>query len=341
MGCIRQHNTEQVRQTCICIGQTRLTESYDNSESERINKIVTALGLKVRPQELKSKDHRQLLTAVLSQWLPLAAATFRAIVEVIPTPAAAQAVRIPKMLHPDLPYNQTTIKPETKLEEDLYSGASGADSFVTAYVSKMFAVPSSALPQNQRKPLTAEEMRERGRISREAAAALAASGAVVTDQGKALENAKAQENGHATPDEPSASGKSEEIEDKEEEALLGFARLYSGTLRAGQCLHALLPKYNTRLAPNHPRNAKFIMPIKVEYLYMMMGRELVMVDEVPAGNVCAIAGLEGKILRNGTLCGRSGTEALESLDALQEKDSLVNLAGLHSTVSDCLASELR
>jgi ribosome assembly protein 1 len=65
---------------------------------------------------------------------------------------------------------------------------------------------------------------------------------------------------------------------------------------------------------------------------MMMGRELIMVDEVPAGNVCAIAGLEGKILRNGTLCGFGQSREIEDLDATKEKESLVNLAGLHSTV---------
>jgi ribosome assembly protein 1 len=35
---------------------------------------------------------------------------------------------------------------------------------------------------------------------------------------------------------------------------------------------------------------------------MMMGRELVAVEEVPAGHVCAIAGLDGVVFRNATLC---------------------------------------
>ena len=37
-----------------------------------------------------------------------------------------------------------------------------------AYVSKMFAVPTEALPENRRKLLTAEELRERGRLHRAA-----------------------------------------------------------------------------------------------------------------------------------------------------------------------------
>jgi ribosome assembly protein 1 len=42
--------------------------------------------------------------------------------------------------------------------------------------------------------------------------------------------------------------------------------------------------------------------VRVEALYTMMGRELVPVNEVLAGNVFAIAGLEGKVWRNATLC---------------------------------------
>ena len=295
------------------------------SNQEKITKIVGALGLKVRPQDLRTKDYRSLLNTILSQWLPLAPATFRAIVEVIPQPSLAQAIRIPKMLHPDLPYYQTEVKPANKLEEDLYSGSSAADAHVVAYISKMFAVPESALPERQRKPLTADEMRARGRASREAAAALAATGAVVAEEAKPLDSAanetgEVQEatdtatNGHT--DEPSEDG----------EALLGFARLYSGRMSRGQRLLAILPKYNLKLPPSHPHNARFVTEVQIDRLYMMMGRDLVAVEEVPAGNVFAVAGLEGKILRNGTLCGLgNGGEV--------QQDAIVNLAGLHMTVS--------
>jgi ribosome assembly protein 1 len=297
---------------------------------------VTALGVKIRPQELKTKDYRVLLQAVVSQWLPLAPATFRAIVEVIPPPPQAQSVRIPKMLHPDLPYHQTTVEPQNKLERDLYSGASGAEAFTIAYISKMFAVPADALPQNQRKPLTAEDMRQRGRASREAAAALAATGAIVVDQSKSLEATEAPGSADA-PEEPVADATAEK---QEEEVLLGFARLYSGTMRAGQHVYALLPKYDVALLPTHPRNSKFIVPVKVQYLYMMMGRDLVMVDEVPAGNVFAIAGLDGKILRNGTLCGVQDQEETAVQEAGKDRECFVNLAGLHMTVSRGCAGHL-
>lgn len=294
---------------------------------EKITKIISALGVKIRPQELKTKEYRSLLTAILSQWLPLAPATFRAVVEVVPPPSQAQAVRIPKMLHPELLHSQLDVKPENKLEEDMYYGRAGDDAFIVAYVSKMFAVPAKSLPQNQKKPMTAEEMRQRGRASREAAAALAATGAVVSEQAQPLQSdGEVLKLSEDKQDQP-------EIEE-DAEVLLGFSRLYSGTLRAGQTVYAILPKYNTSLPPTHPRNSKFISAVKIQYLYMMMGRDLIMVDEVPSGNVFAVSGLEGKILRNGTLCGIGAKDvAVDLSQAAEDRECFVNLAGLGLTVS--------
>ena len=92
------------------------------------------------------------------------------------------------------------------------------------------------------------------------------------------------------------------------EVILGFARLYSGTLRIGIRVHCVLPKYNTSLGPVHPQNLKHITTATVLGLYVMMGRELVSVDCVRAGSIFAIKGLEGKVWRNATLCAPSETE---------------------------------
>merc|ERR1712093_233822 len=108
----------------------------------------------------------------------------------------------------------------------------------------------------------------RGRASREAAAALAATGAVVADQGQAIQIDPEATNAAKEPEENGATDMPTKSEN--EEALLGFARLYSGTMKAGQTVYAILPKYNTALPPSHPRNTKFIVPVKVDHLYMMM-----------------------------------------------------------------------
>jgi ribosome assembly protein 1 len=311
----------------LSLSNATLTLAYflpPSSNPDKVTKIVTSLGLKVRPSDLKSKDPRPLLVSIFGQWLPLASSTFRAIVDKVPSPPVAQRTRIPKMLHPDLPYSQAPPEPTGPLERDLYSANASLDSCIVAYVSKMFAIPVADLPQNQRRALTAEEMRARGRASREAAASLAAAGAIPLNQAET----KAQERRQQEAESATATAPSEPV-DPNAETLIGFSRLYSGTLRIGQELYCVLPKYNASLPPSHPSNAKHLTRVTVDHLYMIMGRELVQVKEVPAGNVFGIGGLEGKVLRNATLCA-PGTGRMELTATVgEEKDCLINLAGLN------------
>ena len=121
--------------------------------------------------------------------------------------------------------------------------------------------------------------------------------------------------------------------DKFKEVLIGFARLYSGTIKLGQTLYAILPKYNTTLPPSDPSNLRHISTIKVEQLYMMMGRELVAANEVAAGNLFAIGGLEGVVGRNATLCALAeGVEVKPVGERDGARECFVNLAGITSVV---------
>ncbi|KAG8912311.1 Cytoplasmic GTPase/eEF2-like protein (ribosomal biogenesis) [Tulasnella sp. 417] len=290
---------------------------------DKVIKIVDTLGLKIPPRDLKSKDTRYLLSLIFSQWLSLSTATFQAVVEVVPPPSLAQRQRIPKMLYPDLSYDAPTdIKPKNKLEEDLYSCDDGPNATIVAYVSKMFAVKKKEMPENKRKVLTAEEMRAAGRAAREARAAAAAV-AETTSTEVASIPLELPADGTPAPDEKNE-------DEGEEEVLLGFARLYSGTISRGTKLFCVLPKFNPSLLPSHPSNAKHLAVVDVPSLYVMMGRELVPVETVKAGNVFAVAGLAGIVGRNATICGPGiglgRTVELQQADA--EKECLVNLAGI-------------
>lgn len=311
---------------------------------------------------MKTKEYRTLLSLIMSQWLPLATTTFQTVVEIIPPPQIAQSIRVPKMLHPEAYATATTLLPTNKLERDLYSCDPTPEAGIVCYISKMFAVKRSELPENRVKLETAEDMREKARIERERRAAekererqldaegligLGADGKIggqravdgVPIPASQASASAAAEGGDAAPSlsfvsvgQPSlatpAVASAESDAALSSEALMGFARLYSGTLNVGTTLYCLLPKYNNALPPSHPANAKFITKVEIERLYMMMGRDLVAVETVPAGNVFAIGGLEGKVWRNATLCstsggGVSGKETDEELQA-----SFVNLAGV-------------
>jgi ribosome assembly protein 1 len=132
-------------------------------------------------------------------------------------------------------------------------------------------------------------------------------------------------------------GVAEETAD-EEEVLLGFARLYSGKLRVRSQVMVILPKYDTRKAPSNTRNSGYISIVTIRGLYTMMGRDLIPTDEIVAGNVFAVAGLEGCVGRSATLCassasGISADTALgDALDSSLEKECIINLGGIDTQV---------
>eukprot|EP00756_Hemistasia_phaeocysticola_P048367 Hpha_TRINITY_DN22798_c0_g1::TRINITY_DN22798_c0_g1_i1::g.34290::m.34290/K14536/RIA1; ribosome assembly protein 1 len=75
-------------------------------------------------------------------------------------------------------------------------------------------------------------------------------------------------------------------------AFVGIARVFSGTLRVGQRAFVLEPRHR----PGN--NAE---SVEIQQLFMLMGRGVQPVDEVPAGNVCGIGGLGKHVLKSATL----------------------------------------
>ncbi|KAF8237165.1 P-loop containing nucleoside triphosphate hydrolase protein [Tricholoma matsutake] len=291
-----------------------------NPNQEKVAKIVGALNLKIPPRDLKSKDARHLLSLIFSQWLSLSTCVTQTVIDIVPPPCTAQATRIPKMLYPDI--YETTLVPKNKLEEDLFAANASSDACITAYVSKMFAVSAKDLPENKKKPITADQMRTRAREAR-----IAKQAAAATDDGGGGQTSTTV--GYAP------TGVTEQVEPKAEviengEVILGFARLYSGTIRTGTSVYAVLPKYNAALPPNSPANMKHLMSAPVEGLYVMMGRELVPVDFVRAGNTFAIKGLEGKVWRSATLCGPGESGINDEGDVAVS--CLINLGSVDRTI---------
>ncbi|KAJ9117235.1 hypothetical protein QFC20_000380 [Naganishia adeliensis] len=289
---------------------------------DKVQKIVTALNVRVSPRDLRSKDTRSLVNIIFQQWLPLSTCVFQAVVDVIPSPSGAQPIRLSRMLYPTIYTSPSTgaVKPNNTLESDLYTCNQADDANVVAYVSKMFAVPRTELPEHRRKELSAEDMRRRGREERERRAALAADETAMIEGAREIPINGSQLSAVESSTMPNAD-KTDATPEKSGEALIGFARIYSGVIRIGDTVQCILPKFNPALPADHPINAKHNTTAEITNLYMMMGRELVPVDFVPAGNIFAIGGLEGKALRNATLC-RLRAESKE------EDARLVNLAGV-------------
>ncbi|KAA6422007.1 MAG: Ribosomal S5 Elongation factor G III V family [Trebouxia sp. A1-2] len=84
-------------------------------------------------------------------------------------------------------------------------------------------------------------------------------------------------------------------QDPSQEVFLAFGRVFSGVLKDGQSVHVLSAAYN----PAQPHLQRQIH--QVDGLYLMMGRGLDRLQQVPAGNVIAIGGLGTAILKSATI----------------------------------------
>lgn len=89
-----------------------------------------------------------------------------------------------------------------------------------------------------------------------------------------------------------------------DEAFLAFARVYSGTLKRGDMVYVIGPKHDPRnlLVDGYDLQASpHITQVQVDHLFMLMGRQLEVLDSVPAGSIAGIAGLQNNVLKTATL----------------------------------------
>jgi ribosome assembly protein 1 len=254
-----------------------------------LEKITKSLSINLPNHVLKSRDPRAVLLALFSAWLPLSTALLVSVIEYLPSPPSAQAARLPEMIE-ESPGSSHVAQ---NVRDAMVNFKSAKEDPVVAYVSKMVSIPESELPENKRKPggsMTAEEARDLARKKRaEIAKAQAAANGEVQNGVSALEDALG-----ATSLEDAAEANEEE---ENPEHLIGFARLYSGTLSVGDSIYVLPPKFS----PANPHATPEPRKVTVTALYLLMGRSLESLESVPAGVVFGIAGLEGHILKTGTL----------------------------------------
>ncbi|KAL1856974.1 Cytoplasmic GTPase/eEF2-like protein (ribosomal biogenesis) [Diaporthe australafricana] len=281
------------------------TTGGDNGKGDSVllEKITKSLNITIPRHIINSRDPRTLLSAVVSSWLPLSVALLVSVVESLPSPRSAQADRIPELLD-DSPGGDHIA---SDVRDAMVNFKHSKSDPVVAYVSKMVSIPGSELPHNKRRgQLSPEEARELARKKRaEAARAQAA----VENRGPVDALAVALDSATLEQEEPQETQAEEENVDPEH--LIGFARIYSGTLSVGDEIYVIPPKFS----PANPQHPPVPKKVTVTALYMLMGRNLESLESVPAGVVFGIGGLDGSgILKSGTLCS--------------QLDGAVNLAGV-------------
>ena len=269
-----------------------------------MERITKSLSITIPSHILRSRDPRAILTALFAAWLPLSTAVLVSVIEYLPSPPVAQADRLPAMLDASPGADHV----DSKIRQAVIGFNTSKESPVVAYVSKMVAIPESELPENKRRvggTLSAEEARDMARKKR---AQFAKVQAAATGDGTNGVNGVADLLSRTGIDDDDVNGMEGQKDDPEH--LIGFARLYSGTLSVGDSVYVLPPKFS----PAHPGANPEPRKATIRALYLLMGRGLESLTSVPAGVVFGVAGLEGHILKSGTLCS--------------QLDGSVNLAGV-------------
>ncbi|KAJ2366139.1 Cytoplasmic GTPase/eEF2-like protein (ribosomal biogenesis) [Coemansia sp. RSA 2607] len=255
-----------------------------------------------------------------------------AIIEQLPSPTAAQPLRLPPLVHGEAKSqaDKKAVEPTNDIERALFACTAGTASDpapLVAYIAKVVSIPRESLPEfssgaskGDRLTMTADEMRARGRdaVRRELALNRESSTGTPLSLLSPEDPASAVASGTATPiqnvstssalsQDASSDALVDAMREKldletdpeagEDEILVGFGRIYSGTVRVGDKIWAMQPKYNAK----SKNSQSYLKHVTVRALYMMMGREFVRLKEVPAGNVFGIRGVAGAILKSGTL----------------------------------------
>ncbi|CUM63916.1 uncharacterized protein PRCAT00001504001 [Priceomyces carsonii] len=291
-------------------------------DQTKLEKIITKLGSKVSSRDLRSKDHKNLLNSIMSQWIPLSHAVLGAVIDYLPDPRAAQLERIDKIL--DQCYfdliedkEKETLLNSSLIDSLRYCKSASPDLNTVAYVSKLISIPADELPKDAGKGsvLTQEELIERGKIARELARKASQITADSLNSNDELANPPSSSNPFQFEyeedfeDDDDDDDDKENVDDTNNEVLVAFTRVYSGSLSRGQKITVVGPKYNSSLPKDDPTNEQQVFhDIEIQDLFVIMGRDLLRVDYVPAGNIIGVVGLEKVVLKNATLYSERDVE---------------------------------
>lgn len=273
-----------------------------------VEKITKSLSLTIPPHVLRSRDPRAIMTTVFSAWLPLSTAILVSTIEHLPAPPSAQASRLPALI--DVSPGAQHV--DARIRDAMANIKSSKDDPIVAYVSKMVAIPESELPHNKQKiggAMTGEEARDLARRKRAEFEQSQAATNGDTADGSLISITQALSEANLEDSNNTATAEDENQTIKE--VLIGFARIYSGSLSVGDSVYVLPPKFS----PVNPHANPEPQKITITGLYLLMGRGLEALTSVPAGVVFGVAGLEGHVLKSGTLCS--------------QLEGAVNLAGVN------------
>lgn len=295
---------------------------YENivvrKDKEKLQKMVESMNVKMTARDMRHTDSKVQLQAFCSQWLPLASTILDMVCSKLPSPVEMSLEKAERLM---CSANQSieNLPPESQgLKDAFLNCSSDPDSPIIVFISKMFPLERKSLPQNRPKVLSLEEIaerREQARLKHANQVSGIGDGQVASTDGKEVAESE-------TSPPPV-------VED--EDVFIAFARVFSGRLKRGSTVYVLGPKHNPEVALHKMKKGEEIDPnltlkdlkagqhitkVCVTDLYLMMGRELESLEEVPAGNVLGIGGLEDHVLKTATLSTELACPAFRELQLM-------------------------
>uniref|UniRef100_A0A0C9R9I6 EFTUD1_0 protein n=1 Tax=Fopius arisanus TaxID=64838 RepID=A0A0C9R9I6_9HYME len=331
-------------------------------DKERMISMIEKLNIALTTRDLKATDVKTQLQAICSQWLPLSKSCLDIICDRVPAPLELSPEKIERLMSGNSEFSALPLQTQN-LKEAFLKSDSSQQAPIIAFVSKMFPVERKMLPEFKTKPLTQEELARRREVARQRHAF------------KLEQEHKQDLPRNENPEEPSSSLLSptssvppknvektaDQMPDQvhetiNENPLIAFARVYSGTLTENCEVLILGPKHNPRKVLERKRSGEPIDPakslkdlksgwyvtkVKIPKLYLMMGRELEAVTSVPAGNVLGIGGLEDHVLKTATISTDIMCPSFSELTSLSDPILRVALEPKHPNDLQTLINGLK
>lgn len=288
-GAVTKHKTNIFSQFCLrSVLHVYQTIAIKMDKTD-LPKILKTLKITDPTREmLFTTNGRQQVKLLLSTWSPLAKKVFLQTLNVIPSPKEINDTRIQYLLNANKHLEDTYLN--SCVENFMpYLKRFDIDSPTYCYVSKLFSVDKLIL-ENKDTNVSHQVRRPRPIVS---SAHLA----------KPIEQSTTDQacSSSSTTDEDRIRVIENEI------VIIGLTRVFVGSLRVGQQLYALTKDYlpeESKLAENPDAFIaanRSVNTITIRKLYILVGKDMIETDCVPAGNICGVDGVHIGVSRTATL----------------------------------------
>lgn len=263
-----------------------------DKDKEKLEKMTNALGLKIAPRDLRTTDMKQLLSAVMSVWLPIADSVLTMVCQRLPPPNELGRERSKMLMCPQTVKFESLPEKTQNLLEDFSVCSADENAPKIIFVSKMIAVNKNQLPQHKAKMLTTEEMKARRDAARER-------------HQERLQSSGTEGAIQLSPEQLQETEQKEESKDEIE--FIAFARIFSGQIKPGDEIFVLGPKYDPGQSgacldegDDIPENSHACRAT-ISSVYLLLGRDLEHLGAGFAGNIVGLSGLGSHVLKSATL----------------------------------------